>query len=274
MRTHQDRTQSLRLTWLHSLISRMPIAMSLVLLLVTALASLSSADEPNREIGGSWRVVSIGDRKLKDDEKISLILSPDNSFYGQSTVNNYGGTYNDPNSPNSFSKIRQTLRAGTQEAMDLETLWLKTMERTNRIVRKDANLNFYQDDTLLATLSAVTMVGTWKLSKIDQVEDEANFPKVSLVISADGRISGTAGVNRMIGQLGSSPDKLFDKVGTTRMAGPPELMKLEQGFLKALRSINRYENSGNTLSLYADDKLLLQFEISEEQEPDGDTERK
>jgi len=274
MITHRNRTLSSRLTGLHSLISGIRISMSLVLVLVTALASYSRADEPKMEVGGSWRVISIGDRKLKDDEKISLILSPDNSFHGQSTVNNYGGTYNDPNSSSRFSKIRQTRRAGSQEAMDLETLWLKTMERTNRIVRKEANLNFYQDDILLATLSAVTMTGTWKLSKIDQVEDESNFPKVSLVISAEGRISGTAGVNRMIGQLGSSPDKLFDKVGTTRMAGPPELMKLEQGFLNALRSVNRYENSGNTLSLYADDKLLLQFEISEEKEPDGDTEGK
>lgn len=109
------------------------------------------------------------------------------------------------------------------------------------------------------------MEGKWQLSKLDGMEDNANFEKVSLEISEDGTFSGMAGVNLMNGQLTEDSTNYFQRIRTTRKAGPPELMRLESGLLSALAKVNRYESTGDTLSLYENDKLVVEFQQQPEE---------
>ena len=237
------------------------------------LASLSAlltaplkGAEDQTSIAGSWKVVLIGQRKILTSESIALVLKAKNECHGKSTVNRYGGSYQEAsNAGNCFSNIRQTKMAGPPEAMELESLWFNTLEQVNRIERVNTTLNFYRDKELLASLEEITMEGKWQLSKLDGMEDNANFEKVSLEISEDGTFSGMAGVNLMNGQLTEDSTNYFQRIRTTRKAGPPELMRLESGLLSALAKVNRYESTGDTLSLYENDKLVVEFQQQPEE---------
>ena len=57
----------------------------------------------------------------------------------------------------------------------------------------------------------------------------------------DGRVSGSGGINRLMGQYTLTGDELsFGMLATTMMAGPPERMEAEQRFLAALGAVARW----------------------------------
>ncbi len=63
-----------------------------------------------------------------------------------------------------------------------------------------------------------------------------------LVFGADGRVSGNATVNRLMGQYALEGDVLrFGALASTMMAGPPENMEQEQRVLAALAHPLRVE---------------------------------
>jgi heat shock protein HslJ len=68
---------------------------------------------------------------------------------------------------------------------------------------------------------------------------------------ADGKVSGSTGVNRYNGQYTTKPsNKIEITVGPmTLMAGPPAAMALEQSFITALKSATRYTVTETTLTL-------------------------
>lgn len=76
----------------------------------------------------------------------------------------------------------------------------------------------------------------------------------------DNRITGNAGCNNYFGEVALNPESgtfKADKVGSTRMAC--DNLSVEQNFLNAINSTNRYVVSGNTLELYKDNLLLLKL---------------
>lgn len=61
---------------------------------------------------------------------------------------------------------------------------------------------------------------------------------ISLFLDGKGRVNGSGGCNRYMGQYRLSGDRLaFDQIGGTRMACAPALMLQEQRFLKALAEV-------------------------------------
>lgn len=74
------------------------------------------------------------------------------------------------------------------------------------------------------------------------------------------RVSGFAGVNRYNGAYELGADSLgFGALASTRMAGPPELMALEQVFLEALGRVDGWRLRGDSLELQAGEATLLAF---------------
>lgn len=68
----------------------------------------------------------------------------------------------------------------------------------------------------------------------------------------DGRISASVGLNRMgAGYVVKGQNLKFEPVFSTKMAGPPALMKAEDDYKKALSSVRRFELApdGQTLTL-------------------------
>lgn len=105
----------------------------------------------------------------------------------------------------------------------------------------------------------VTLVG----SAFDIVEVhgvpvlESSAPDITF--GADGRVSGRATVNRLMGQYAVEGDVLrFGALATTMMAGPPEHMDQEQRVLRALGQPLRVEAGGDGLvRLVSDDGVVV-----------------
>lgn len=100
----------------------------------------------------------------------------------------------------------------------------------------------------------------WACVKIDgrPVPVEA---EVTVRFEADGRAGGGTGVNRWFGTwttLGEG-DLEVSSLGTTRRAGPPELMQLEQRFLEALGQVERSRLDGGRLLLLKGGQTLLEL---------------
>jgi heat shock protein HslJ len=89
----------------------------------------------------------------------------------------------------------------------------------------------------LGTLGQVTndsFDGTWLLVEIAGERVDSGTPHE--VRFENGRVSGQVGVNRFTGSYTDAGDTIdFGPAATTRMAGPPDLMDLEDRFLSALQ---------------------------------------
>ena len=82
---------------------------------------------------------------------------------------------------------------------------------------------------------ATELGGTsWVVTALDEEPLAVEDPP-TLAFDEDGRVSGHGGVNRFTGTWSADGDVLvFGPVATTRMAGPPERMQLEDRFLAVL----------------------------------------
>jgi len=102
--------------------------------------------------------------------------------------------------------------------------------------------------------------GEWRLAEMNgrRVSDSTAYIDIS---AREKRISGNAGCNRMFGSVtGEAGRIVFSKIGTTKMACPDnKASRTEAQFLKAIQSVNRYRESGETLSLYARNRVVLKF---------------
>jgi heat shock protein HslJ len=87
--------------------------------------------------------------------------------------------------------------------------------------------------------------------------------KATLRVQSDGRVGGTASVNRYFGTLAVSADgslRWAGPVGRTQMAGPDDLMAQERAFLSALARTSRWRADGAGLVLESTDgKVRLLF---------------
>ncbi len=83
----------------------------------------------------------------------------------------------------------------------------------------------------------------------------------SLVLDLEeSRVSGSGGVNRLMGTFVLSEDELrFGPLATTMMAGPEEAMRREREFLAALERVTSYELDGRKLTLLADDESVVRL---------------
>lgn len=78
---------------------------------------------------------------------------------------------------------------------------------------------------------------------------------ITLRFTVPGKVAGRSAVNRYFGgyTLGSAGAIQWTPFGSTRMAGPPERMQLENQFLKALESTTRAEVTQQGLVLQSTD---------------------
>jgi heat shock protein HslJ len=104
-----------------------------------------------------------------------------------------------------------------------------------------------------------TLSGTqWKLIS-PTFEGAAQTPFLNF---SDSSIGAGVGLNAVGGEYSTDGQKIsFRNLLSTQMAGPPELMKAEDRFLKALSGVRRYEviNNGQTLILRGGETLTFRL---------------
>jgi heat shock protein HslJ len=100
----------------------------------------------------------------------------------------------------------------------------------------------------------------WELTEINGSRVYSSRAHLEIADS-DTRFSGNAGCNRMFGTVSITGRNItFGNVGLTRMfCGERGVMKLETDFTRALERVTRFERTGNNLSLYARNRLVLKF---------------
>ncbi|MDX2114450.1 MAG: META domain-containing protein [Planctomycetota bacterium] len=107
------------------------------------------------------------------------------------------------------------------------------------------------------------IAGEWTLQKLRGLsvpQGETPGRSVGFTVLTDGSIAGFSGVNRFSGRLDAAGLERgeFRMPGavSTKMAGPPELMKLEGDFLRALEEAERYVANESTLTLFEGNDVL------------------
>ncbi|EWT03309.1 hypothetical protein N865_18995 [Intrasporangium oryzae NRRL B-24470] len=89
---------------------------------------------------------------------------------------------------------------------------------------------------------------TWLVEEIGGTPTTGRKPE--LAFGDDGRLSGSTGVNRLIGQYEVEGDVIrFGNAGSTRMAGLPEAMEQESRFLAVITGDVTYSLMGDRLVL-------------------------
>lgn len=110
----------------------------------------------------------------------------------------------------------------------------------------------------------------WTLSEINnqRVKNERAYLEIN-----QNRLTGNAGCNRMFGEAEISGKNIkFGRIGTTRMfCSAPGIMKLESNFTNALEKVTRFKKVGDTLQLYAQNRVVLKFRATTKSEPDNNS---
>jgi heat shock protein HslJ len=225
-----------------------------------------------RFIGSSQEI------KLPAKPALTLTLVSPERVAGFAGVNRYFGSYQIGAEGRVYWRtpgFGSTLMAGPKESMDLEQLFLQSMARTECLQLGGSNLRFETQDggTRLefverAKLEALAAVKDTKFLLVRMVVNSSDLAldpnsPITLLLAADGHASGSAAINRYHGGYTLSDDGNFALTGplaTTRMAGPPELMALEDSFLKALGTVTALQPAEGGAALWNDDRsVLLEF---------------
>jgi len=138
-----------------------------------------------------------------------------------------------------------TRKAGPPELMMLETSYLKALVSTQQVDVSEQGIRLSSNDgqTVLEFAADVPqahlVVRTLKLSSLTESGERVTLPDqpwLTLQLG-DRQVSGFSGVNQYFGSWGVGELGTIvwgGPFGSTRMAGPPELMELERRFLNAL----------------------------------------
>lgn len=127
-----------------------------------------------------------------------------------------------------------------------------------------ATTSMAQRDRDLSTGQAVLAGTQWRLVSMGRIGSDANLvsgSSVTMNFGNDGRVSGSGGCNSYGGNFRVQGDRItFNQVFSTKRAClNSEGNRQESQFFLALESANRFRLSGNQLSVYYDNRSVLEF---------------
>lgn len=125
------------------------------------------------------------------------------------------------------------------------------------------------DKTYSWTTHVCDMVGvnaaggrTWTLTDLNGKEIDVAKPPTMLF--EGGRLAVFGGINRLTGSYALVRNTLnMSDLASTKKAGPPELMELENAFAKTLKSVDAFHVHGNDLTLLSGGKPVAEFQGAE-----------
>jgi heat shock protein HslJ len=98
----------------------------------------------------------------------------------------------------------------------------------------------------------------WTLKTLNSEKIDVSKPPT--LKFAHGKLSIFGGINRLSGSYALVGDSVtMGKLVSTKMAGPPALMKLESNLAKTLASVDGFEVSGNELTLSSKGAVVATF---------------
>lgn len=82
-------------------------------------------------------------------------------------------------------------------------------------------------------------------------------PKPSFSLSEEGLLTGTTGVNRLVGTYVAEDERIKVEAGMTRMAGPPGAMDQERRLLRAFDGWQSFRLADGRLQIGSADSGLV-----------------
>jgi heat shock protein HslJ len=178
---------------------------------------------------------------------------------GRAGINRYRADYRVTDDDLQLGPAATTLMAGDPAAMRAEHDYLQLLGATDGYRIEDGGLVLLDRGGVPVLWFRAApdvdegIVGTWAVQGVrigDGVVSSATDPDRSMTFSADGQVSGDAGVNTFSGTARLDGDRLIlGPLRTTRMAGTPEAMDAEAAFLAALEEAVAIRLEGDDLVL-------------------------
>ena len=221
----------------------------------------------------SWELVQIN-RNGKNVEipkggKVTINFSGD-KINGFSGINNYFGNYKIKNNSTLSAGVATTLMAGPEELMSIEQNFFDILQSSPKISYNASTLTLSKNKKEIWTFKVLTLNKqlqdtSWKLLNMDgkDVSKLISESEEGITISfSENRINGNSGINNYFGNCEITDNNIkIGPLGSTRMAGPENLMKVEREFLELLGNSKKVKLSDQkTLVLTTDKGKTLIFE--------------
>jgi heat shock protein HslJ len=178
---------------------------------------------------------------------------------GHAGINRYRADYRLHGDDLELGPAAATLMAGDPAAMRAEHDFLQLLGAVDGYRLEDGMLVLLdRGQAPILWFTAVPdvdtgIVGSWAVRAVrigDGVVSSAGDPDRTMTFTADGQVSGQAGVNRFDGTARVDGDRItIGPLRTTRMSGSPEAMDAEAAFLRALEDVVGVRLEGDELSL-------------------------
>src|SRR5262245_8268454 len=253
---------------------------------VRPVSAQSTAEETRHKVGKECRLVQMvvggAEAPLPEQPTITLKLVSETVLGGKASVNLYFAGFDLDDQGHIFWQkpgFASTLMAGPPELMQLEQTFFTAMASTKTVSFAGADLVLenaesvtrltFRETDFEAALQAL-YGKTLFLRRMIAGGEEVELPPgatITLTLAGDGRVSGRAPANSYFGafkRLARGEIEMSGVFGTTKMAGPPELMQAEDTFLRAMAGVERIRPSANGVILENSAKnIVLDFGLSE-----------
>jgi len=232
-----------------------------------------------------------------EGSEITIMFEGD-KFSGNSAVNNFFGSYEIKEGKKFVAgKTGMTMMAGPEPQMEAETKFMEMFNNIDTVSLKKTVLTFKTKDgkELIfeegiksvdaeeAMSSAPAKSSTEeKFAKLEKIKDALQGSEVIVMLNkdayafkltnmfegseitimfSDGKISGKAAVNNYMASYTIEDNKFIinSAIGTTRMAGKPEDMKAESGYLAMLPLVVGVSFNDGMLTLKTSDGKELVY---------------
>ena len=222
--------------------------------------------------GTSWELAQVS-RKGKNvvipkEAKITINFL-ENEINGFSGINNYSGDYMVKNNFTLSADVATTLMAGPENLMNIEQNFLDILQSFPKISYNASTLTLSNKKEVwtfkVLTLNKKLKNTSWKLLNMDGKDVSKLISKnennITLSFNENG-INGNSGINNYFGDCEIVNNNIkVGPLGSTRMAGPENLMKVEREFLELLGNSKKVKLSDQkTLILTTDKGKTLIFE--------------
>lgn len=234
-------------------------------------------DQSLSSCGGNWNLVLLikgGTAQMLAKADLTISPSADGTakISGFMGANRFMGTISsESNGMVKTASFASTRRGGSAELMEFERLFSEFMngidsysvgkmdgEEFRSLVLTNSTMDAYARFTKNTPFYA-----TWKLLMVNSGNAVESVNSDATITIEQNSVAVFTGINRANLGLKITEEKgliAFSDGPMTRAAGSDEEMRVETLLMQNLFKAERYELSGDTLSLYAGDTLLLEFE--------------
>ena len=233
----------------------------------------------------SWKLTQIKKNRfnsyISENTNVTINFSK-NKINGFGGINGYSGNYKINRNSTLSATVTSTLMGGSLDLMNLEQDFFDilqsnpvikynkdTLTLTNKAgdiwtFKKSNTVNQNDKDSLsLLNLKKKLLNTSWKLIDISDTKMRkiltTNEIRITLNFSED-RIHGDSGVNNYFSNYIMASDNIMvGPIGSTKMAGPDNFMRLESQYLNILQNSKKIKLDNNRLTFMTDDGKTLTF---------------